>query len=301
MSVPIDLSQVPPPDVIEALGFDAMVDAWWARAVAEEPSLAGLAESDPARKWTRTGAFREGLVRQRVNDGARGCMLPSAEGDDLENLAALFNLRREVVVEADPDADPPVEEVLESDERLRRRIQLFPASISTAGPKSAYRFHSLNADPRVKDVDVAGPGDDAAVRPGHVRVTALAAIVDPGDTGAAPQDLLDAVEAALSAETVRPMGDVVTVQPADIVEYRIRATLQIGSGPDRAAVLAAAKARVARAASGLHALGRGAPRATLIAALHAPGVLNVNLASPAADVAATAVQAAHAAAIEVTA
>ena len=48
-------------------------------------------------------------------------------------------------------------------------------------------------------------------------------------------------------------------------------------------------------------LGRGAPRSALIAALHVPGVLRVSLSSPAADVAATSVQAAHASAIQVTA
>ena len=294
----IDLSQVPPPDVVEEIDFDALVDAWWQRAVANEPSLAGLAESDPARKWTLTAAFREGLARQRVNDAAKACMLPSAEGDDLENLAALFGLRRAVAVAADPDADPPVAEVLESDERLRRRCQLFPASISAAGPESAYRFHALNADPRVKDVHVASPA------PGSVTLTVLAQIINPddsSDTGAAPQDLLDAVEAALSAETVRPMGDVLAVQSAAIVEYQIRAELEIGSGPDAAAVLAAARAAVEKAASGLHALGRGAPRSVLIAALQAPGALSVDLQLPAADVAATAVQAARASAIEVTA
>jgi phage-related baseplate assembly protein len=249
------------------------------------------------------GLVQLGGVEVAGADVARIADVPaaSAAGADLENLVALFGLRRETVVAADPDADPPVEAVLESDERLKRRIQLFPASISTAGPKSAYRFHSLNADPRVKDVDVAGPDDDASIAPGGVRVTVLAEILAEGDTGAAPQDLLDAVEAALSAETVRPMGDVLAVQSAGIVEYRVRATLQIGPGPDPDAVLAASRARAAQAASELHAMGRGAPRATLIAALHAPGALNVNLASPAADVAVTAVQAARAAAIEVTA
>ena len=54
-TVPIDLSRVPPPDVIEALAFDGLVDAWWQRAVGEEPSLAGLAESDPARCVTLLG------------------------------------------------------------------------------------------------------------------------------------------------------------------------------------------------------------------------------------------------------
>ena len=290
---PIDLSLVPPPAAVENFAFDALVKEWWDRAVADNPELAGIPESDPGRKWTRTGAFREGLMRRRVNDGVEACMLPRAEGDDLENLVALFGLRRETVVEADPDADPPVEAVMESDERLRRRALLWPASISTAGPESAYRFHALNADPKVKDVHVASPA------PGSVTVTILAAIIDPADTGAASQDLLDTVEAALSEETVRPMGDVLAVQSADIVDYRIEATLKVGSGPDSAIVLAAAQAAVAKAADALHALGRGAPRSVLIAALQAPGVLSVNLVSPAADVAATSIQAARASAVEV--
>ncbi|MDE0109900.1 MAG: baseplate J/gp47 family protein [Bryobacterales bacterium] len=293
-SSPIDLSLVPPPAAVENFAFDALVEEWWDRAVADNPELAGLAESDPGRKWTRTGAFREGLVRRRVNDGAEACMLPRATGTDLENLVALFGLKRETVIEADPDADPPVEAVMESDERLRRRALLWPASISTAGPESAYRFHALNADPRVKDVHVASPA------PGSLAITILAAIIDPADTGAAPQALLDTVKAALSEETVRPMGDILAVRSADIVDYRIEATLQVGSGPDSAVVLAAAQAAVRQAADSLHALGRGTPRSVLIAALQAPGVLSVNLAAPAADVAATAVQAARASAIEVS-
>ena len=291
---PIDLSLVPPPAAVENFAFDALVEEWWDRAVADNPELAGLAESDPGRKWTRTGAFREGLMRRRVNDGVEACMLPRAEGDDLENIVALFGLRRETVVEADPDADPPVEAVMESDERLRRRALLWPASISTAGPESAYRFHALNADPKVKDVHVASPA------PGSVTVTILAAIVDPADTGAAPKALLGTVEAALSEETVRPMGDVLAVQSAEIVDYRIEATLKVGSGPDSAIVLTAAQAAVAKAADALHALGRGAPRSVLIAALQAPGVLSVNLTSPAADVAATSIQAARASAVQVS-
>ena len=58
---------------------------------------------------------------------------------------------------------------------------------------------------------------------------------------------------------------------------------------------------VEQAASELHALGRGVPRSVLFAALQAPGVLSVNLISPATDVAATSVQAAHATSVQVSA
>ena len=294
MAGPIDLSLVPPPDVVEALGFGDLVRAWRARFEADAPGLGPLPESDPAAKWMRTGAFREGLMRQRVNDASRAVMLASARGADLENLAALFGIERMTLVEADPDADPPVEAVLESDERLKRRVQLFPASISTAGPESAYRFHALGASALVKDVAINSPA------PGSITVTILREIVDAGDTGIAPQDLLDIVEAALSQEKVRPMGDVLAVESAAIVDYAIIAELQIGTGPDSATVLEAAEGSVARAALAAHRLGAGSPRSALIAALHVPGVASVDLTSPAADVAATAVQAAHAGTITVT-
>ena len=294
MSTPaIDLSQVPPPDAVEALGFDALVEAWWARAVAGNPELAGLPESEPARKWAESGAYREGLLRARINDGARACMLATATGADLENLAALFGLKRETLVAADPDARPPVEAVMESDERLRRRAQLFPASISTAGPKSAYRFHALGASALVKDVGVDSPG------PGRVTVTVLAEIVKPSDTGAAPAELLAAVRAALGQETVRPMGDELAVRSADIVDYAIDAALEVGTGPDAASVLAAARSAATEAAAELRALGRGAPRSAIVAALHVPGVRSVNLKSPRRSVAVTSVQSARATAVEV--
>ena len=292
--LPIDLSQVPPPDVLEEIDLGELVRQAWARAVADQPVLAGLAESDPARKWLRTVAIREGLCRARVNDGARACMLASATGADLDNLAALFGVAREVVTPGDPDATPPVEPVMETDERLRRRAQLFPGSISTAGPESAYRFHALGASPLVKDVAVSSPS------PGRVTVTVLAEIVDPAsDTGAASDELLAVVKAALNQETVRPMGDVLGVISARIVDYEIDAKIKVGSGPDAALALDAATAAVTAAASGLHALGRGAPRSALIAALHVPGVLSATLAKPANDVAATSVQAARASAVKV--
>lgn len=293
-TLPIDLSQVPPPDVIEEIDIDALVAAAWAEAVAGQPQLAGLAESDPARKWLRTVAIREGLCRARVNDGARACMLASATGADLDGLAALFGIVRQVVTPGDPDANPPVEPVMESDKRLRRRAQLFPGSISTAGPESSYRFHALAADPRVKDVAVSSPA------PGRVVVTVLSEIIEPGDDGSADAAMLQAVDRALSAETVRPMGDQLSVQSATIVDYEIEAELELGSGPDAALALGAAEASARAAALELHALGRGAPRSALIAALHVPGVLKADLKKPARDVAAAADSAARASSVKVS-
>ena len=217
-------------------------------------------------------------------------LLATARGGDLDNLAALLGVERQIVTPADPDAVPPVEAVYESDERLRLRTQLAPSAISTAGPVSSYRYHALSAGSQVLDVAVSSPA------PGSVTVTVLAR----EGNGLADAELLAAVTAALNDESVRPLGDVLVVQSAAIVDYRITAELTIGSGPDSDAVLAAATAAVTAYADSARRIGRNVPLSALYAALHVEGVAAVSLTAPAADVAITAVQAAHATQIQVT-
>ena len=287
MSSPaIDLSRLPTPDVIENLDYEALLKA----AIARLGPDYVVSEADPAYKVLESAAYRELLLRQRVNDGARSVLLATARGRDLDNLAALLGVERQVVTPADPDAIPPVEAVYESDERLRLRTQLAPSAISTAGPVSSYRYHALAAGSQVLDVAVTSPA------PGSVTVTVLSR----EGNGQAGADLLAAVKAALNDESVRPLGDVLAVQSAAIVDYQVAAELTIGAGPDSDAVLAAATAAVTAYADSARKIGRNVPRSALFAALHVAGVEAVDLTAPAADIAITNVQAAHATRIQVT-
>ena len=282
----IDLSRLPAPDVIEDLDYEALLEA----AIARLGPDYVVSEADPAYKVLESAAYRELLLRQRVNDGARSVLLATARGRDLDNLAALLGVERQVVTPADPDAVPPVEAVYESDERLRLRTQLAPSAISTAGPVSSYRYHALAASADVLDVAVSSPAA------GSLTVTVLAR----EGNGLADADLLAAVTAALNDESVRPLGDVLAVQSAAIVDYQVAAELTIGAGPDSDAVLAAATAAVTAYAASARKIGRNVPLSALYAALHVEGVEAVDLTAPAADVAVTAVQAAHATQIQVT-
>ena len=287
MSSPaIDLSRLPTPDVIENLDYEALLKA----AIARLGPDYVVSEADPAYKVLESAAYRELLLRQRVNDGARSVLLATARGRDLDNLAALLGVERQIVTPADPDAIPPVEAVYESDERLRLRTQLAPSAISTAGPVSSYRYHALAAGSQVLDVAVTSPA------PGSVTVTVLSR----EGNGLADADLLAAVKAALNDESVRPLGDVLAVQSAAIVDYQVAAELTIGAGPDSDAVLAAATAAVTAYADSARKIGRNVPRSALFAALHVAGVEAVDLTAPAADIAITNVQAAHATRIQVT-
>lgn len=270
----VDLSQLAAPDVVETLDYEAILAAMVADLQSRDPAFTALVESDPAFKILEVAAYRETLIRQRVNDGAKAVMLAYAGGADLDQIAANYNVERLVLDPGDPDAIPPVAPTLESDTALRRRVQLSFEGFSTAGPVGAYVFHALGADPDVLDVSVASP------TPGDVVVSVLSR---QGD-GTAAAGLISAVDAVLSSDTVRPLTDNVTVQSATIVTYSVTAVLTVLPGPDGSVVLAQAQAALDAYIAETQRLGRDVTRSGLFAALHQPGVQNVSLTAPAADV-----------------
>lgn len=270
----IDLSQLPAPSIIEPLDYETIRSAMLADLVARMPAFSALLESDPVVKLVEVCAYRELLLRQRVNDACRGVMLAKAVGADLDHLAALFGVARFVIDPGDPAAIPPVAPTLESDTDFRRRVQLSLEGFSTAGPIGAYIYHALSADADVLDASAESP------LPGDVVVTVLSRT----GTGAASPALVAAVQAALSADDVRPLCDTVGVQSATIVTWSIVATLVCYAGPDRAVILAAARAAAAAYAAEQHRLGRDVTRSGIYAALHRPGVQRVVLVNPAADI-----------------
>ena len=74
----VDLSQLPPPDVVETLDFETILAEMLADLRARDAVFDALVESDPAYKILEAAAYRETLIRQRVNEAARAVMLPSA-------------------------------------------------------------------------------------------------------------------------------------------------------------------------------------------------------------------------------
>lgn len=272
----VDLSSLPEPQVIEALEFERVLAEARAALLVLAPELAEplSVESDPLIKEMQVNAYREVLVRNRINQAARAVMLRFATGADLDNLAALFGVTRLVVVPADDEAIPPVAAVMETDDRFRERIVLALDGYSTAGPVGAYVFHALSASADVKDVNVTSPV------PGEVAVAILSREGDGTPSGS----LLMDVEAALNADTVRPLCDTVSVGPATVISYAVDATVELAPGTDTVAVLDAARVAVAEYVDQAHRFGGLVARSGLFAALHRPGVIDVTLTSPAADI-----------------
>ena len=92
MSV-IDLSLLPAPAVVETLDYEAILSALKADLIARAPELAPALqlESEPLVKLLEVAAWRETVLRARINDAARAVMLPWATGADLDNLAARYD------------------------------------------------------------------------------------------------------------------------------------------------------------------------------------------------------------------
>jgi len=272
----IDLSRLPPPDVIEPLDYELLLAEMIAQVTALDPSLAPVLalESDPAVKVLQAVAYVRLLDRARVNDAARAVMLAQATGADLDNLAALFGVARAVITPADDSALPPVAAVLESDTRLRTRVQLSLQAFSCGGPAGAYQFWAMTATPAVLDAMVDSPA------PGDVRVVVLR---DP-DAELTDDQMITAVRDMVTREDIRLLCDNVYVQAAAPVEFTVEATLTLFDGPDTAPVLAAAQAAVSAFVAERFRIGAQVTRAGLISALYGAGVRDVALTLPAANV-----------------
>ncbi|BED29117.1 baseplate assembly protein [Escherichia coli O7:H10] len=277
----IDLSQLPAPQIVDVPDFETLLAERKAEFVALHPKDEQEAvirtlelESEPVTKLLQENAYRELLLRQRINEAAQAVMVAYAMGGDLDQLAANYNVTRLTVTPADNDAVPPVAAVMESDEALRLRVPAAFEGLSVAGPTAAYEFHARSADGRVADASATSPA------PAEVVLTVLSR---EGD-GTAEKDLLDVVEKALNSENVRPVADRLTVRSAEIIPYRVEATIFLYPGPEAEPVMAAAKASLQKYIASQTRLGRDIRRSAIFAALHVEGVQRVELASPLADV-----------------
>ncbi|WP_038343007.1 baseplate J/gp47 family protein [Acinetobacter sp. A47] len=285
----VDFSQLAPPDIIESIEYEEILeqrktDLILKHSEDERAEITAVLqrESEPLTKYLEENAYREVVLRNRINTAARAVLLAFAKGNDLDQVGANYNVKRLVIKPADNSKVPPIPAVMESDEVFRERIQLAFDALSVAGPESAYKKFARDADGRVGDVSVISPA------PCYVTVTILQA---DSENGAASPELVAIVNRALNKEDVRPVGDRPTVQSAKIVNYSINAKLFIGKDPEAATLLQQAYRNVTAYATKQKRLGRSIRLSAIYAALHIEGVNRVELISPKADVVLTPEQA----------
>lgn len=271
----IDLSKLPPPDVVELLDFEAILAERKASLIARYPAdqqaaiAATLAlESEPLTKMLQENAYRELILRARINSASVANMLAWAEKADLDNLVANWNVERLVVQRGSDTATPPIHTIMESDDALRERALLAWDALSVAGPREAYRYHARTADGAVMDAEPTSPS------PGVVDVYILAATGD----GTPSAELLTKVATYLTDEDRVPLTDNVHVKAAQVLPYPLTIRLFIpAAGPSAAAITAEAERRLLEVINPRRRIGVEVPRSLLDSALHVQGVTKVEL------------------------
>lgn len=245
-------------------------------------------EADPAARQLQVVAYRELMIRQRVNSAAKGLTLAYAKDSDLDQLGANFDVAR---FDGELDAS------------FRRRIQLSTEGYSTAGPEGAYISHALNAHPNITDVAVNSPTFISPTISQSVRdqlpdnalvlVSEDAVQLDnpmPGDvvvsivseTGEANQEEIDAVVLALAE--VKPITDRVIVKSAELINVLINATIHTFSNLGKGIVLQTAADKLKAYMKEQTRIGNDVPISGIMAALHQPGVSRVEMVTPTTDI-----------------
>lgn len=276
----IDLSLLSPPDVIRQIDFETILkdglEDFYQRMEDVQPNFPRYLESDPAMKLAEAFAYREMLVRKEANEQALAVLLAFAKDNDLDHKAAERNLQRRIISPATATS----KEVKESNESLRKRVQLAPEGQTTAGSEGSYIFHGLNADPRVKDIYPYAPLDENDNPTGICNIYVLST---EGD-GTASEEVINAVNAALNAKSVRPLTDRPLVYSASILNYSIEAEIFIDDGPDENIILSSCYRAAEEYTKITHAFNGGVSLSGIYQALHQPGVSRVNLISPVSNI-----------------
>jgi phage-related baseplate assembly protein len=268
MTDTIQLNQLPLPNVVEALDYETILATAQSRMTQLWPAYSATVESDPIRKNLQVLAYVVLQERQKKNDDARACFLPTARGKDLDNWAASLGVERLLISPAIPEKG--IEAVYESDDDLLYRCQLAPSGYSTAGPADAYEFLARSASGQVLDAKVTTPS------PGTVVVSVMARAGD----GTPSTELLQTVTDYITVKTRRLLTDKVIVQAVDIRPFVLSARLMFFAGPDSDVVLQAAKDSAAKYLAESRRIGRNITLSGLYAALKVPGVEDVLDLSP---------------------
>lgn len=263
----MDLTALPPPDVIETLDYEAILaqhiatfKQLWTVARQKDPTLPAydveILETDPVKIVLEATAYMELLLRARINDAARANLIAFALGGDLDQLAAFYDVIR---LEGETDA------------AFRSRVVLAIQARSPAGGAYWYAAAARRASVRIRDVAVYREEFWPII---HI------AILSHDNGGIPDQAMLDAVRAIVTSDEVRPLNDTVIVEAAVSAGTDIEANIWLlPSAPST--VMDSLEPALRKAWNEETGIGFDLIPSWIEARLHLPGVQRVQVLKPA--------------------
>ena len=270
----MNLSELEVPQIIEELSLSEILNELKDKLIELDAEFTAYVESDPLIKLLEIVAYREFLLRQRINQAAKANLLAFSSGSDLDNLAAFYGLTRKTD---------------ENDEEFRVRTQAKIEGWSTAGSREAYKFHALNSDSRVKEANADSP------EPGFVRIS----ILSKENGGVVSDELLESVNDYMQREDIRMLTDTVEVVPCELLDLDVQAKITLMSSTP-SEFLSTIKTSFQNAFNKIAGLGISFSRSWIISNLFLDGVKDVELLSPTEDLTVSEIQCAKLVNLELT-
>ncbi|GHU13198.1 bacteriophage protein [Alphaproteobacteria bacterium] len=260
------------PQIIDELSFNEILQRMKEALLSLDAEFSAYLESDPVIKLMEVAAYRELLLRSRINQAAKANLLAFATGSDLDNLAVFYGIERKEN---------------ESDEDLRNRTQAKIVGWSSSGSREAYKYHAINSDQRVKEANADSP------EPGLVRIS----ILSKENGGIVSDDLLEKVTAYMLREDIRMLTDTVEVVACNMIDINVKAkiTLMSSTPPE---ILETLKASFIGNFAKIAGLGVSISRSWIISNLFSNGVKDVELITPISDVLVTEIECARLGVVE---
>lgn len=319
------LNQLAEPEIVKVEHFEPLLAEFKAEVVAyvaaRDPQKAARLEESLENDSELLSLIMQAFTvrlqthARQYNERIKQMLAWWAKGSNLDARGADLGVLRRVISEGNPTAFPPVPRVLEEDDDYRLRYYLAPHA-PAAGSRLQYRREAMTLGERARvsveapsagrvvvTYDLVADGWAAQVKdangrqtaPGEVMVTVLARAGD----GTPSPALLDATRAHFARDDVRPETDLVTVQGAEIVRYKIRATVFINAGPDSTLTSEAATKALTAYAAARHRLEGYVDPSRIDYELHAAGAERLQLLEPSAPIECTASQAPYCEAVEI--
>ena len=254
----MNLSDLETPQILEELSLNEILEQMRNRLIEIDSNFTAYLESDPLIKLMEIAAYRELLLRQRINQAAKANLLAFATETDLDNLVAFYGITRNKN---------------ETDDELRKRTQAKIIGWSSAGSRDAYKFHALNSDSRVKEANADSP------EPGLVRIS----ILSKENNGVVSDELLETVNNYMQRDDIRMLTDNVQVVPCNLIDISVRAKIILMSSTPTE-FLSTIKTSFKNAFAKISGLGVSISRSWIISNLFLDGVKDIQLLNPISDV-----------------
>ena len=269
----VNIADLPIPRIIEDLTYEQILEKKLIRYQVNNTDYSIYTDSDSIVKILQSEAYDELELRNDMQQAYLQTLTAFATDVFLDHIAVQVNLPRLVLQEANTEVNPPVEEILESNEAFRDRIITTIDGLSPAGSGSRYRSIALGLDPKIKDINVIRPAK------GQVKIIVLST----EGTGVPDDTLLTKVRNYMTQFEVQMLTDDVTVTAATKVDFDVTATIHLRKDAAQSTfdTLAATFTNEYNTFKGL---GNDVTLSWITSKLHQSGVHSVVLSTPSGDV-----------------